>query len=215
MRLRNVKNKEEILNSSSYLICNPEEHCGNWNLLFKNDHPIYIEIGMGKGKFIIENALKYPEINFIGIEKYDSILARSLPKIPEGISNLFILRLDALSIEKVFDHEVSRIYLNFSDPWPKIRHHLRRLSSKVFLEKYDMIFQMNKEIYMRTDNRDLFTYSLESFSSFGYVLHDICLDLHEKEDPLLITTEYEDKFSSKGMPIYSVIAVEKDVQSSK
>ena len=140
MRLRNVKNKEEILNSSAYLVKNPEENVGKWKELFGNDNPIYIEIGMGKGKFIIENAIKYPDINFIGIEKFDSVLARSLPKIPEGLSNLLIIRMDALNIENVFSKEVDRIYLNFSDPWPKARHHLRRLSSKVFLEKYDSIF---------------------------------------------------------------------------
>ena len=141
MRLRNVKNKEEILNNSKYLVRNPESLNGKWSAAFGNDNPIFIEIGMGKGKFIIENALKYPNINFIGIEKFDSVLAKSLPKIPDNVPNLFILRLDALNIDNVFDHEISRIYLNFSDPWPKKRHHLRRLSSKVFLEKYDYIFK--------------------------------------------------------------------------
>lgn len=213
MRLRNVKNKEEILNASEYLVKNPEEHIGKWKDLFGNDKPIYIEIGMGKGKFIIENAMKYPEINFIGIEKFDSVLARSLPKIPEGLDNLLIIRMDALNIEKVFSKEVSRIYLNFSDPWPKSRHHLRRLSSKVFLDKYDLIFKDNKEIYQRTDNQGLYIYSLQSYSEHGYILSDISFDLHkDKED--LITTEYEDKFSRKGMPIYAVVA-SKSVQNSK
>ena len=117
-----------------------EEYIGNWKSLFDNDNPIYIEIGMGKGKFIIENALKYPDINFIGIEKYDSVVAKSLPKIPEGLSNLCVIRMDALNIDKVFSHEIDRIYLNFSDPWPKVRHASRRLSSKVFLDKYDNVF---------------------------------------------------------------------------
>lgn len=213
MRLRNVKNKEEILNSSVYLVKNPEENIGRWKELFGNDNPIYIEIGMGKGKFIIENAIKYPDINFIGIEKFDSVLARSLPKIPEGLSNLLIIRMDALNIENVFSKEVDRIYLNFSDPWPKARHHLRRLSSKVFLEKYDSIFNGKNEIYQRTDNQGLYIYSLMSYSENGYILSDITFDLHkDKED--LITTEYEDKFSGKGMPIYSVVAT-KDVKTSK
>ena len=214
MRLRNVKNKEEILNSSEYLIKNPEEYIGKWRELFNNDNPIYIEIGMGKGKFIIENAIKYPNINFVGIEKFDSVLARSLPKIPEGLNNLFIIRMDALNINNVFSKEIDRIYLNFSDPWPKVRHHLRRLSSKVFLEKYDLIFKNDKEIYMRTDNQGLYIYSLMSFSEHGYVLTDISFDLH-KDKENLITTEYEDKFSSKGMPIYSVVASCKSVQNSK
>lgn len=205
MRLRNVKNKEEILNNSNYFISNPIQYRGKWDKLFKNSNPIYIEIGMGKGKFIIENAIKYPNINFIGIEKYDSVIARCLPKIPEGLKNLIIVRLDALEIDKIFTREIDRIYLNFSDPWPKTRHSSRRLSSKVFLEKYDFIFKNKKEIHMRTDNRELYIYSLISFSEYGYVLKKISFDLH-KECNDLITTEYEDKFSSKNLPIYAVIA---------
>ena len=206
MRLRNVKNKEEILNNSSYLVKNPMDNKGKWNKVFNNNNPIYIEIGMGKGKFIIENAIKYPNINFIGIEKFDCVLAKSLPKIPEGLNNLLIIRLDALNIDSIFDKEIDRIYLNFSDPWPKVRHHLRRLTSKVFLGKYDFIFKKTCEIYQRTDNRDLYIYSLESYSQYGYKLYDISFDLHNTTEEELITTEYEDKFSDKGMPIYSVIA---------
>jgi tRNA (guanine-N7-)-methyltransferase len=213
MRLRNVKNKDEILNASLYLVKNPEENKGKWKEVFGNDKPIFIEIGMGKGKFIIENAISHPDINFIGIEKFDSVLARSLPKIPEGLDNLLIIRMDALNIDNVFSNEIDRIYLNFSDPWPKARHHLRRLSSRVFLEKYDGLFSGDKVIYQRTDNQSLYIYSLMSYSENGYVLSDISFDLHkDKED--LITTEYEDKFSNKGMPIYSVVAT-KSVQKSK
>ena len=211
MRLRNVKNKEEILNNSSYFMGTGEEFIGKWSNVFKNNNPIYVEIGMGKGKFIIENAIKYPNINFIGIEKYDSVVAKCLPKIPEGLNNLKILRMDALNIDKVFSKEIDRIYLNFSDPWPKVRHSLRRLSSKVFLEKYDSIFKNDKEICMRTDNRDLFVYSLLSFSEYGYVLRKFSLDLHSEDIDNLITTEYEDKFSDKGMPIYAVVVDKKDV----
>ena len=211
MRLRNVKNKEEILNNSSYFMGTGEEVIGKWSNVFKNNNPIYVEIGMGKGKFIIENAIKYPNINFIGIEKYDSVVAKCLPKIPEGLDNLKILRMDALNIDKVFLKEIDRIYLNFSDPWPKVRHSLRRLSSKVFLKKYDSIFKNDKEICMRTDNRDLFVYSLLSFSEYGYVLRKLSLDLHGEDIDNLITTEYEDKFSDKGMPIYAVVVDKKDV----
>ena len=206
MRLRNVKNKEKILNGSKYLIKNPEEYIGKWDQLFEKKQPIYIEIGMGKGKFLIENAIKYPDINFIGIEKYDSVVAKSLPKIPECVTNIVVIRIDALNIDKVFDKEIERIYLNFSDPWPKVRHSMRRLSSRVFLEKYDKIFKGEKNIYLRTDNRDLFTFSLESFSQYGYVLHDINLNLHEIDQPDIITTEYEDKFVEAGLPIYQVVA---------
>lgn len=206
MRLRNVKNKEEILSSSKFLVKNPKDYCGRWKEYFGNNNPIYIEIGMGKGKFIRENALKYPNINFIGIEKYDSVVAKCLPKIDDSLSNLAIVRMDALEIDKVFAHEISRIYLNFSDPWPKKRHHLRRLSSKVFLEKYSSIFLGDYEILMRTDNEDLFCYSLMSFSEAGYVLKDLTFNLHNDAEDI-ITTEYEDRFSSRGMPIYAVRAI--------
>lgn len=203
MRLRNVKNKEEIMNGSSYLVKNPSSYKGKWREVFNNDNPIFIEIGMGKGQFIINNAINYPNINFIGIEKYDSVIAKGLLKVPEGLDNLLMIRADALEINEIFDKEIDKIYLNFSDPWPKNRHHLRRLSSKVFLEKYDSIFCGKKDIEMRTDNKDLFAYSLVSFSSFGYVLEEVYLDLHHDNMPL-ITTEYEDKFSSLDMPIYFV-----------
>lgn len=206
MRIRNVKNKEEILNNSKFLVKDYKSNITSWNKLFKNNNPIYIEIGMGKGKFIIENAKKYPNINFIGIERFDSILAKALPKIDDDINNLLIIRMNALEIDEVFDKEIDRIYLNFSDPWPKVRHSMRRLSSRVFLEKYDKIFKGEKNIYLRTDNRDLFTFSLESFSQYGYVLHDINLNLHEIDQPDIITTEYEDKFVEAGLPIYQVVA---------
>lgn len=208
MRLRNVKNKEEILNASSFLVKNPKDYCGRWNIYFGNKNPIYIEIGMGKGQFIREHAKKFPNINFIGIEKYDSVVAKCLPKIDEELTNLAIIRMDALEIDQVFDKEISKIFLNFSDPWPKKRHHLRRLSSKVFLEKYEKIFILDKDICMRTDNEDLFCYSLMSFSEAGYILRNLTFDLHrDYQKDELITTEYEDRFSERGMPIYSVEAV--------
>ena len=207
MRLRNVKNKEEILNASPFLVKNPKEYYGNWSSYFGNTNPIYVGIGMGKGKFIREHAKKYPNINFIGIEKYDSVVAKCLPKIDGSLTNLAIVRMDALDIDRVFSHEVIRIYLNFSDPWPKKRHHLRRLSSKVFLEKYSSIFKDYFDIWMRTDNADLFCYSLMSFSEAGYVLKHLTLDLHQDLPEDFITTEYEDRFSNKGMPIYSVEAI--------
>lgn len=215
MRLRNVKNKEQILDASSYLVKDPKSYKGRWSSLFKNNNPIYIEIGMGKGKFIIENAMKYPNINFIGIEKYDSVVCKCLVKIPEGLNNLFIVRVDALEIDEIFSSEIERIYLNFSDPWPKVRHSLRRLSSKVFLDKYDYIFKDYQSIYMRTDNRDLFIFSLENFSEHGYILKNISFDLHSNYEGDIITTEYEDKFSDRGMNIYSVEAYRESVQNSK
>ena len=214
MRLRNVKNKEDIMNNSNYLVKNYYDFKGNWKELFGNDNPIYIEIGMGKGKFIIENAKMYPDINFIGIEKYDSVIAKGLQKIPDGLNNLFMIRADALDIDEIFFREIDRVYLNFSDPWPKNRHHLRGLSSKIFLDKYENIFKNVEEIFMRTDNRDLYIYSLVSFSENGYKLKKISFDLHHDDMPL-ITTEYEDKFSKEGLPIYYVECIKDSVQNSK
>ena len=156
----------------------------------------------------------YPDINFIGIEKYDSVIAKGLQKIPDGLNNLFMIRADALDIDEIFFREIDRVYLNFSDPWPKNRHHLRRLSSKIFLDKYENIFKNVEEIFMRTDNRDLYIYSLVSFSENGYKLKKISFDLHHDDMPL-ITTEYEDKFSKDGLPIYYVECIKDSVQNSK
>lgn len=205
VRLRNVKGAKEIIESSNYVVLNYKEHKGKYNELFGNDNPIYIEIGMGKGKFIIDNALKYPNINFIGIEKYDSVVVRAIQKLEnKDIPNLRIIRMDALEIDDVFDHEISKIYLNFSDPWPKDRHAHRRLSSKIFLKKYDNIFKNIKNITMKTDNRKLFEYSVKSFIDYGYKINDISLDLHSDSYPDNIMTEYEEKFVNKGNQIYMV-----------
>lgn len=207
MRQRNVKNKKEIINNCEYVILNPSEYKGLWNNLFNNTNPIYIEIGMGKGDFILENALRYPNINFIGIEKFDSILALAIKKIPSDIPNLKLIRMDALSINDVFDKEIDKIYLNFSDPWPKKRHANRRLTSSVFLKKYDDIFKNNKEIEMKTDNRNLFEYSIISFNENDYKIKEISLDLHHSDCENNIMTEYERKFSSQNNVIYYIKVV--------
>ena len=200
MRLRNLKNKEDIMNNCDFLITEPFEYIGKWSELFNNNNPIYIEIGMGFGKFIYENALKNPNINYIGIEKYDNVVARAIKKI-EKLNNLIIIRMDARFIDKVFDKEIDRLYLNFSDPWPKKGQANRRLTSPYFLELYDKIFKSNKNIYMKTDNRKLFAYSIESLNNYGYKLSNITFDLH-KDESSVITTEYEEKFVSKGNNIY-------------
>lgn len=204
MRLRNIKNKEEIISNSKYIVENYKDYKGHWKELFGNDNPIYIEIGMGMGKFIIENALNNKNINYIGIEKQDNVLARSLPNIPDGIDNLKVIRLNALEIDDVFSEEVDLIFLNFSDPWPKKRHHDRRLTSKIFLDKYDKIFKDKKEIELRTDNEDLFIYSIESLSN-SYSFSEVTFDLNSYL-PERITTEYEDKFVNKGNKIYHLKA---------
>ena len=208
MRLRNVKDKEEILDNCNYLIKNPEDYKGKWKSLFNNDNPIYIEIGMGKGKFILENALKYKDINYIGIERFDSVMAKAIKKIDEGLPNLKLIRMNALDIDKVFSKEIDLIYLNFSDPWPKKRWHDRRLTSKIFLDKYDSLFKDTKKIEMKTDNEDLFIYSLETLSSNGYALSDISFDYH-KTDTDIIMSEYEMRFSKEGKNVYHLFAQKK------
>lgn len=206
MRLRNLKNKIEIINNSEYVVKDPEKYMGKWNSLFDNSNPIYIEIGMGKGKFIVENAINNPNINYIGIEKVDNVLARALPNIPVGLNNLKILRLNAQDIDLCFNKEVDLVYLNFSDPWPKSRHADRRLTSKIFLAKYDKIFKGDCSIHFRTDYYNLFRYSIESLSQYGYGLYDVSFDLHNEVNDL-ITTEYEDKFVSNGDNIYYLHAI--------
>lgn len=205
MRLRNVKNKQEIMEKATNLIINPKDYIGKWNEVFGNNNPIYIEIGMGKGDFIIENAKTYPNINFIGIEKFDSVIVRAIEKVPEDLTNLKLIRMDAKEIDEVFSKEVERIFLNFSDPWPKKRHHDRRLTSHIFLKKYESIFKNDNVIYQKTDNRDLFEYSLISMSTYGYKIEDISLDLHNSNYEDIIMTEYEKRFVEKGNNIYYVV----------
>lgn len=203
MRLRNIKGARFIVDESNYVIHDYKKYKGCYNKIFKNDNNIEIEIGCGKGNFIINKALQNPNINYIGIEKYDSILIRALEKIENEIPNLRFIKMDATEIEEVFDKEVSKIYLNFSDPWPKERHYKRRLSSDVFLKRYDSLFKFDKNIIMKTDNRKLFEYSIKSFTDYGYKIEEISLDLHN-DDIDNIETEYEHKFSSLGQVIYMI-----------
>ena len=202
-----MKNKKEIINNSDYIVLNPKEKIGKWSSVFQNNHPIYLEIGMGKGDFIRQNALMHPENNYIGIEKFDSIMALAIKKIDEDIPNLKLIRMDALEINQVFDHEINTLYLNFSDPWPKPRHAKRRLTSPTFLEKYEQIFKDCRIIEMKTDNRSLFEYSLISFTQNGYKINNISLDLHNSDFENNVMTEYEKKFSDLNNVIYYVKVV--------
>ena len=207
MRLKNVPGAREKIELSKYFVNNPSEYKGNFNKLFKNNNPIHIEIGMGKGSFIVGMAKKYPEINFIGIEKYDSVLVRACEKLEEEeLPNLYLISMDATDILNVFDKEITTIYLNFSDPWPKNRHANRRLSSKLFLDKYKQISKENTHIIMKTDNRKLFEFSLQTFSENDFIFNDISLDLHSDEDKVKdnVMTEYEKKFCNRNQVIYMV-----------
>lgn len=209
MRLRNVKNKEQILNNSNYVINNPKEYKGKWYTLFNNKNAIHLEIGTGKCKFIKDMALKYPNINFIGVEKSQSVLALGTKTIEEHIPNLRLISYDALKLDEIFEKEIDTIYLNFSDPWPKKRCAKRRLTHENFLKVYDKIFKDKKIIIQKTDNMHLFEFSIISLSNYGYTLKDIKLDLQNDENSDNIMTEYEIKFREKGNNIYKLIAEKK------
>ena len=214
MRLRNVPGAKETIIQSDFSIQEPKTYRGKWKEEFKNQNPIHIEIGMGKGKFILEMAERNPEINYIGIEKYSSVLVRAVEKTEnfEG-ENLRLIRMDAEEIEEVFaPEEVDRIYLNFSDPWPKDRHAKRRLTSVRFLERYDHILAPDGRIMFKTDNRNLFDFSLEQIEEAGWILENYTYDLHNsKFNEGNVMTEYEEKFSAKGNPICRLTAYRHDL----
>lgn len=200
MRLRNLKNKDSIIEECDFLIRNPEDYKGNYKTLFPNEAPIHLEVGMGKGTFIYNMAKAFPEINFIGVEKYENVIARAIAKMEDVPSNLKVMNYDAITLDKVFNKEIDTLYLNFSDPWPKKRHERRRLTSVDFLKVYDKIFAAEKKIVQKTDNIGLFAYSLKSLNNYGYIFEEVCLDLHNS-DIFNIKTEYEEKFSNLGFKI--------------
>ena len=204
MRLRNVKDASIKINASNYIIKDYEDYKGNYKSIFNNDNKLCIEIGMGKGDFIIGMARNNPDINYIGIEKYDSVMVRAVEKLDGiNIQNLKLIKMDAEYIDKVFDKEIDTIYLNFSDPWPKDRHEKRRLTSSNFLKKYDSLFKSTKHIIFKTDNRKLFEYSIMTLTDYGYTINNISLDLHS-DDISNVETEYEKRFSNLGYPIYMI-----------
>lgn len=205
MRLRNISGSREMIADSKYVIQDAENQKGKIKTYFEKEQPIRIEIGMGKGRFIMQMAEENPEINFIGIEKYSSVLLRAIQKMEQNeLPNLRFIRMDAEDITEVFEKgEVDRIFLNFSDPWPKDRHAKRRLPSKEFLKRYDEILKKDGVIEFKTDNGDLFDFAVEQLEPAGWKAEVITYDLHH--DPVLcegnIMTEYEEKFSSMGNPI--------------
>lgn len=211
MRLRNVTGSREMIAESKYVI--PEEPMfdmpGKWAELFENNHPIHVEIGMGKGQFIHTLAKLNPEINYIGVEKYSTVLLRAVQKMEqEELPNLVFLRMDAEDVDKVFgEGEVDKIYLNFSDPWPKDRHAKRRLPSREFLARYDKIMKKDSRLEFKTDNRDLFDFAVEELEPAGWKADVITYDLHADEKLMEgnVMTEYEEKFSSMGNPICKYI----------
>lgn len=196
--------KDKLDNYPEYVIVDPKKQRSSWDEVFLNQAPIHLEIGTGKGQFITLMAEKYPNINFIGIEKSPSIAVDALDKCIElSLPNLKLINDDANSLTEFFaEGEIDQIYLNFSDPWPKNRHEKRRLTYKDFLKQYHIILKQHGELHMKTDNQLLFEYSLESFSKFGLTLQNISLDLHKSHNNNNVMTEYEMKFSSKGQRIY-------------
>lgn len=209
MRLRNVKGSRETIANSEFTINEPKEYKGKWREVFGNANPIHIEIGMGKGRFITELATRNPDINYIGIEKYSSVLVRAIEKRQElDIENLIFIRMDAEELLDVFvENEVDKIYLNFSDPWPKDRHAKRRLTSKEFFARYDVVLVEDGVVEFKTDNNMLFDFSLEQIPETKFEVREFTRDLHNSSmNEGNIMTEYEQKFSSMGNPINKLIA---------
>lgn len=217
MRLRGKKGaREQLEQLSTLVVLEPEAHKGQWKQVFGNDHPIYVELGMGKGQFVSQMSLKYPNVNFIGIDMYDELIARAAEKAleledPTGSgmphpANLRLVRANIEVIESIFaDNELDRIYLNFSDPWPKTKHARRRLSHPRFVEKYRQVMNDEGEIHMKTDSETLFEFSLNSFAEMGLQMRNISLNLHRGQlNEEHVMTEYEQKFVGKGMNIHRV-----------
>ncbi len=218
MRLRHITGSEDFVANSEYVVHEPQQYRGHWSRgFFGNGNPIHVEIGMGKGQFITELARRNPDINYIGIERYDTVLMKAIHKRErmqeEGadLSNLIFMSIDARLLAEVFaENEVERIYLNFSDPWPKARQANRRLTSPVFMKVYSQFLEKDGELCFKTDNMDLFDYSLESIPEAGWTICAVTRDLHH--DPAMnegnVMTEYEEKFSAKGNPIYKLVAIQ-------
>lgn len=205
MRARNKPWADDFLKENNNIVVDsPAEHKNKWKDIFGNDNPIHIEVGTGKGQFILGMANQYPDVNFIGIELAKSIIVSAVQKVKDGEQeNVRLINVDANHLTDLFgENEIEKVYLNFSDPWPKSRHAKRRLTYYTFLDQYKHILKEPGELILKTDNKGLFEYSLVSFSQFGMVLNEVLLDLHGEEDPTNIMTEYEEKFSSKGQPIY-------------
>lgn len=209
MRLRHIPGSEKEIAESPFVVSAPEEQKGRWSQAFGNDHLIEIEVGMGKGRFIMEMARLNPEVNYVGIERYASVLLRGLQKrAAEELPNLLFLCVDARCLPAIFaPGEVKRIYLNFSDPWPKDRHEKRRLTSKEFMTLYSQVLSPGGFVEFKTDNRGLFDYSLTSIPEAGWEIRHYTYDLHNSDYAEgNVLTEYEEKFSALGNPIFKLTA---------
>ena len=209
MRLRNIaRAPQKLAEFPETVIQNPQNFKGFWaEKIFKNKNNIHIEIGIGRGNFIINSAKQNPNVNYIGIEKFDSVLLRALEKIINiPLANLKFLRFDATGVLEIFDTaEIDKIYLNFSDPWDKNIYKRRRLTHSIFLEKYEKILKDGGILQFKTDNREFFEFSIREFNNFGLHIDEINLNLHENEPSWNIRTEYEEKFADAGKNIYFIV----------
>lgn len=201
--------KGKLDRHSDIVIRSPKDYSGEWYDIFRREAPLNVEIGTGKGQFIVGMAQKYPDENFIGIELHESIIVSALQKCLDAeVENVRLINADARRLTELFaEDEVDSIYLNFCDPWPKKRHEKRRLTYQTFLAQYEYVLKNQGTVYFKTDNQGFFEYSLESFSKYGFTLQNISLDLHRSQFTDNVTTEYEDKFSAKGQPIHRFEAV--------
>ncbi len=220
MRLRNIPGAKDAILESPYVVQQPENQKGRWAECFPRKQPVHIEVGMGKGRFLMDMARLHPEINYVGIEMYDSVLLRALQKREElkekgeELNNLLFMRMDARELPQVFEEEeIEKIYLNFSDPWPKARHAKRRLTSRQFLSRYEKILARNGKVEFKTDNRELFEFSLEEVKEQGWELLESTFDLHNQPEMMEgnVMTEYEEKFSSMGNPICKLVCRQKQI----
>jgi len=209
MRYNVIKNADKIVKGSKFVVNDPYKKKNNWMSVFENNNPICLELGMGRGNFIIEMAKKYPKINFIGLELYDSQMVSAVQKLENSnLKNIKLINCDAREIDKIFGKEIDTIYLTFSEPWPKKQDEKKRFTHESYLKLYDKIFKKNKHIILKTDNKGLFAYSLESLSQYWYSFERVSLDLHNDENQIPnIMTDFEKNYQKEHRPIYYVDAI--------
>lgn len=203
-----IKNADRIVKDCPSVVNNPKTYKGKWNQFFQNGNPICLELGMGRGDFIIEMARKYPNINFIGLEAVDSQMVPAVQHLRnEKLANLKLICGDAMEIDQIFQKEIDTIYLTFCDPWPKKHDDKKRFTHINYLKKYDKVFKKQKHIILKTDNKGFFAYSLETLSNYWYTFKRVSLDLHHDENPIPnVMTNYEKQYFKEGRPIYYVDA---------
>ncbi len=208
MQYNVIKDADRIINKSPYLVSNPSNYKNKWSTLFDNKNPIHLELGMGRGDFIINMAKENPKINFIGLELYASQMVMAVDRLRKtDLPNLKLINADARELDKIFGKEIDTIYLTFSEPWPKKQDEKKRFTHESYLRLYDKIFKKNKHIILKTDNKGLFAYSLEALSQYWYAFDIVSLDLHHDERKIPnIMTDFEKNYQKEGRPIYYVDA---------